>query len=1247
MAMRAPPPPATAVILHCLLLLSQALPSVNVRSASAIILNASAAAVPSQEVSSLLELKARLVSTSAASQALLRGWNASNLHNICKNSSWTGVSCGSVSGQSHITAINLRGSGLAGSLSPHLGNLTFLSTLDLSSNLLTGPIPPELSGCSSLQTLHLYKNSLTGTIPPSLASLPALQHLLLCYNNLSGAIPPPLFTNSTSLLRLSLCANALIGFIPTDLCGSLQGHPPRLQYLHLWQNNLTGTIPSSLGNCTRLVALQLSINALSGHIPSEIGILGQLQSLLLAKNRLEGAIPSSLGMCRNLIELDLNSNDLTGSIPEELGALTNLTGLWLWKNHFTGAIPGSLSNCTRLVDLQLQLNVLSGHIPSEIGILGQLQSLWLGPNRLEGAIPSSLGMCTNLIELTLNSNQLTGSIPTELGALTNLRDLYLTENNLTGAIPSSLGNCTRLVALEADTNQLSGLIPGEIGVLGQLESLAVSFNRLVGAIPSTLGNCTSLILIQLASNQLSGFIPTELGQLVHLQILLLWKNKLKGMIPETLGNCTGLAELALGHNELRGFLPAKFMTLKHLQKLDLNNNHLLGFQVGPIHVSNASSLIAFDMHSNEVSGTIPHELGQLQGLQFLNLGDNQLAGNIPWDSLSNCTFLYLLDLSNNKLAGGLSGKLGGLQKLYLHRNLLQGPIADLRGLISINLQYVNLSFNRLNGILPDSFYETLQNVLALSFSHNHLSGNLPPWLGGLLMVKEMDLSHNQFVGIVPGMLGDLLELRTLNVSWNNLTGEFAQNFNIKSELISLDLSGNGLTGLLPSTLGLLKHLQFLNISFNNFEGPIPPYGVFKHLDASCFQGNTGLCGEVVHKPCSSHHDRQAPIDLKIRILIGLAASLVVIMAILAAICYYRHWQKCQLLAEVDSKFKALAETRHFSARELWESTQGYSEQNLLGEGAVGKVYKGVLANGELVAVKKIKDEIACSARDALLQEVHILSKLRHRNLVKILGCVLNLEEHALVMAFVPNGSLEQYLYQVTRLEDERRLSFDMILQIVQGIANALAYLHHEHDAVPIIHGDVKPSNILLDSELQAHLADFGLAKLAKNSTGDVSLTSNFKGSIGYMAPEFAYAAKITTKVDIYSFGVVILEMMTGRGPTNELLHGVSLHDWVKQNLLLSHDGTTSFLWSIQLLAPSLQSSSLWSEIDPEPKVRLLLRLAVACTEQLPMKRPTAQDMKAFLDSHMVSISKRSVGPNVLVPIADCDIDPSIIDVSRL
>ncbi|KAI5078708.1 hypothetical protein GOP47_0006379 [Adiantum capillus-veneris] len=1067
---------ATAMIIlllvHCLLLLCQVVICADSSSGT---WNTSAAAIPSPELYALLELKARLAN-SAASQALLRAWNESNLHSICNNvSSWRGVTCSYVSGQSHITSISLPTSGLAGSLPPHLGNLTFLSTLNLSSNLLTGGIPAELSRCSPLQLLDLSNNSLTGPIPPSLGSLSALQHLLLYLNNLSGGIPPALFTNSTSLLTLSLSANRLSGSIPPLLSSSQAGHHlPRLQKLVLLENNLSGIIPRSLGNCTSLVDLELSRNQLSSHIPNEIGFLGKLQMLSLDGNRLVGAIPASLGMCKNFIELDLHANQLTSGIPKELGNLTSLTGLWLYQN------------------------------------------------------------------------------------------------NLIGIIPRSLGNCTSLVDLELDTNQLSGSI------------------------------------------------PRELGQLAHLQFLLLSQNNLNGIIPKSLGNCTQLATLELTYNQLNGFLPSTIINLKNLHILDLGGNRLAGFQATSpdLSLSNATSLIELSMFSNHIGGRIPPELvGQLQGLQSLNLGDNQLSSDVPWDSLSNCSHLGELDLSHNQLAGHLSSKLGRLlhlQNLYLNHNLLQGPIPDFMGLGS--LLRVDLSFNHLNGTLPNNLRNVFENVLSLKVSHNYLSGNLPPWFGQLMMVENIDLSHNRFVGTLPENLGDSMSLNYLDVSGNNLTGEFHLHFNNKSELISLNLSSNELTGLLPSTLGLLQHLQFLNISFNNFEGPIPLSGVFKNLNASWFQGNPRLCGPIVHKLCISHN-RQAHLGLKARILIALTISLVVLSTILSPICCHRYLRNSHPAHEVDQTIKSLVEMRHFSTEGLWESTQGYSEQNLLGEGAIGVVYKGVLPNGEVVAVKKFKHDIACS-REALLQEVHIVSKLRHRNLVKVLGCVLNLEVNALVLQFMPNGSLEQYLRQATNHEEVRRLRWETILKVTQGVANALAYLHHEHDALPIIHGDVKPGNILLDSELEAHLADFGLAKLAKSNTGGVSMTSNFKGSIGYMAPEFAYTTKITTKVDIYSFGIVILEMLTGMEQTHELLHGGSLHEWVKYKLLPSHNRVD--LERI-ILAPFLHTSTLGTKIiEHESQAMLLLQMAVACTEERPNKRPSMPQIKAFLDSLMVS-----------------------------
>lgn len=258
------------------------------------------------------------------------------------------------------------------------------------------------------------------------------------------------------------------------------------------------------------------------------------------------------------------------------------------------------------------------------------------------------------------------------------------------------------------------------------------------------------------------------------------------------------------------------------------------------------------------------------------------------------------------------------------------------------------------------------------------------------------------------------------------------------------------------------------------------------------------------------------------------------------------------------------------------------------------VYKGMLSDGTLVAVKKFK---AVCSREDLLKELQILSKLRHRNLVRILGCVINLEVIALVLDFMSNGSLEYYLHN-----ESHKLSWDMFIQTAKGLANALVYLHHEY-GVPIIHGDVKPSNILLDSDLESHLSDFGLAKMDRR--GAISLSSNFKGSIGYMAPEFAYAARVTTKVDVYSFGVVILEMLTGKRPTQ--IQGVSLHECIKRQLL---DGV-----GIQELLCASLSQSLCSESETSSINHLaveFLQMGLACTEDNPDIRPSMQRVLNYL-----------------------------------
>lgn len=975
--------------------------------------------ISSVEVDALLELKAGFIKL--GDEKGLRGWNAGNTSSACE---WEGVTC-SGSGD-HVEGINVAGFGLAGSLAPQLGNLSFISTLNLSSNSFTGLIPTQLARCASLKVLDLSSNEISGSIPPELG----------------------LLTN--------------------------------LELLILRQNNLTGDIPDELGLLTKLEYLSLATNDLTGVIP-----------LSLVRN------------CTNLVELDLHYNHLGGSIPSELRLLPGLEYLILWQNNFTGHVPSSLTNCT------------------------------------------------NLLIVDIRSNPLGGTIPVELGALTRLSGLYLWANSLTGAIPSSLGNCTNLLDLEFDSNDLIGPIPTELGLLPRLRRLVLWGNNLVGLIPSSLGNCTDLFMLSVESNRLSGSIPTELGML-HL-----------------------------------------------LGRLYLDQNHLSGL-ISQLHFRNFTNLLEFDFGFNQLTGTIPGaELGQLQQLQGLELAQNNLSKEIPWEHLTNCSSLFQLDLSHNHLSGGIPSsieKLKALRKLYLQGNLLRGRIPDSIGNNLILLD-VDLSFNRFTGSLPSNLAPALITLeQSFKLSHNDFSGSLPSWLGQLVNVQVIDFSDNNFFGTIPESLGECRGLTALYLSHNHLFGDLPLKLSNLSYLETLDLSSNNLTGALPSFLGSLSHLQFLNVSFNNFSGTIPALGVLKRLNASYFQGNPDLCGPIIQKQCihisKKHHHNH--LNWKVILVIALPLSGVgaLLLLLAALLCYFHHhrFQKVEV-------FMSLGGPKRYTADELMEATQGYSEVNLLGEGGFSSVYKGVLSDDKIVAVKKLKD--ACS-HEALLQEMQVLSKLRHRNLVRILGCVLNLEVKALVLEYMSNGSLEYYLHHDG--EESYGLSWEMLMRIAIGIANGLIYLHHDYD-VPIIHGDVKPSNILLDSDLEAHLGDFGLAKLTNpDKGGTVSISSNFKGCIGYMAPEYAYTARITTKVDVHSYGVVILEMLTRKRPTQ--VPGVSLREWVQFQFL--HRGGVE-----EVLEPSLCCDTS-SSITNKNMAWQLIQMGLACTEDHPNDRPTMKQVLAIL-----------------------------------
>ena len=393
---------------------------------------------------------------------------------------------------------------------------------------------------------------------------------------------------------LDLHANNLSGTIPTQL-----GNLTELILLLLHANNLSGTIPTQLGNLTNLEFLTLEENQLEGAIPTELGNLTKLTDLYLTDNQLSGAIPTQLGNLTDMDILHLGNNQLMGAIPNELGNLTKLRGLYLDRNQLTGTIPTELGNLTKLEDMRLNINQLTGAIPTELGNLTKLRVLYLNKNRLTGAIPTELGKMANMVYLILDENKLENAIPATLGNLTNLEWLYLDSNQLSGPIPAALGSLTNLKRLYLDRNQLSGPIPTQLGDLTNLEHLLLDDNQLEEAIPTQLGNLTKLRALFLRANQLEGAIPTELGNLTNLIGLTLNENQLSGAIPTQLGNLTNLTRLGLDKNQLTGDVPTELGDLTKLTVLTLHDNKLTGEM--PEALTNLASLFLFSSNNQSVS----------------------------------------------------------------------------------------------------------------------------------------------------------------------------------------------------------------------------------------------------------------------------------------------------------------------------------------------------------------------------------------------------------------------------------------------------------------------------------------------------------------------------------------------------------------------------------------------------------------------------------------------------------------------
>nr|AMM42973.1 LRR-RLK [Vernicia montana] len=626
----------------------------------------------------------------------------------------------------------------------------------------------------------------------------------------------------------------------------------------------------------------------------------------------------------------------------------------------------------------------------------------------------------------------------------------------------------------------------------------------------------------------------------------------------------------------------------------------------------------------------------------LNLSGNVFSGKIP-ASLGNLLRLTTLDLSKQKLSGQLPSELSGLpnlQVIALQENLLSGDVHE--GFSSLmGLRYLNLSSNSLSGQIP-STYGFLKSLVVLSLSNNHISGLIPPELGNCSDLEILELQSNSLTGHIPADLSRLSHLKVLDLSRNNLSGEIPEEISKCSLLTSLlvdtnhlsgsipdslsnlsnltflDLSTNNLSGEIPANLTRIASLVYLNVSNNNLEGEIPLLLGSRFNNPSEFSGNPNLCGKPLDRKCVDVAERDR--KRRLILLIVVAASGTCLLALCC--CFYifslMRWRKRLKQGAAGEKKRSPARAssaasggrgstdnggpklvmfnNKITLAETIEATRQFDEDNVLSRTRYGLVFKACYNDGMVLSIRRLPDGLM--DENMFRKEAEFLSKVKHRNLTVLRGYYAGQQQdlRLVVYDYMPNGNLATLLQEASH-QDGHVLNWPMRHLIALGIARGLAFLHTSN----MVHGDVKPQNVLFDADFEAHLSDFGLDRLTIATPAEAS-SSTTVGTLGYVSPEAILTGEVSKESDVYSFGIVLLELLTGKRPVmfNE---DEDIVKWVKKQLQRGQ--------ITELLEPGLleldPESSEWEEFLLGVKVGLL------CTAPDPLDRPTMSDIVFMLE----------------------------------
>ncbi|XVE89310.1 hypothetical protein DITRI_Ditri19aG0192200 [Diplodiscus trichospermus] len=879
-------------------------------------------------------------------------------------------------------------------------------------------------------------------------------------------------------------------------------------------------------------------------------------------------------------------------------ALKSLTAEWKnlppnWKGEDPcgeGWVGIACSTDQRVTSITLPSINLEGELSGDISSLSELQQLDLSNNkRLTGPLPGSIGNLKKLTNLILVGCGFNGPIPDAIGSLSQLRFLSLTSNNFVGRIPPSIGNLLNLTWLDLADNQLEGEIPVSNGSTPGLDMLihAKHFhcgkNKLSGPVPSELFH-SDMILIHVLfdSNQLSGSLPSTLGLVQTLEVVRFDNNSLDGHLPSNLNNLTSLHELRLSNNRLTGPLP-NLAGMYSLSTLYLSSNNF-DFSDVPTWFPTLMSLTTLMMEYTQLEGEVPAKFFTLYNLQNVSLKGNRLNGTLEIGP-GFSSQLHMIDLRDNRIS-----HLNITPRTHSFELLLEGNPAVCPEQIETTNNYCRLPPSN-----SSPLYSTQKNCLPNPCSSGQVSGPMCkcayPYTGILA-----------FRGLLFSNLGNPAPYVTLEQSLM----KFFQSHQLPVDAVSL---GN------PRMDGYQYLLLDLSV-FPSGQDRFNTTGIY--MIAFAFSNQTFKPPKEVFGPYffiadNYEHFSDQPAKSKkssFAIIIGAAAgaSVLFLVLVLVGIYAYRQKKKAERATKENNPFAhwdsvkssggipQLKGARCFSFEELKKYTNNFSEANDIGSGGYGKVYRGTLPTGKLIAIKRAQQGSTQGGLE-FKTEIELLSRVHHKNVVSLLGFCFEQGEQMLIYEYVPNGSLSETLSGKSGI----RLDWSRRLKIALGAARGLAYLH-ELANPPIIHRDIKSTNILLDDRLNAKVADFGLSKpMGDSEKGHV--TTQVKGTMGYLDPEYYMTQQLTEKSDVYSFGVLMLEIITARKP-------IERGKYIVREVRMSMD-TTKSLYNLQeILDPSIG-------LETTPKgLELFVDLAMRCAEEAGADRPTMGEVVKEIENIM-------------------------------